>query len=43
MHALYPTKASSEKIALAGIEAAAEFNDSTGLPVDMYTIKLRRK
>ena len=42
MYTLYSTKASSDKIALAGIEAAAEFNDSTGLPVEMYTIKLRR-
>lgn len=31
----------AEEIARIGLEAAAEFDDSTGLPVEVLTIKLR--
>jgi ATP-dependent protease HslVU (ClpYQ) peptidase subunit len=41
MYAIYddPTK-SAEQIAQLGVQAAAEFDDSTGLPVISYAVKL---
>jgi ATP-dependent HslUV protease, peptidase subunit HslV len=35
-------RASAEDVARTAIEAAAEFDDSTGMPVTSYAIKLRR-
>lgn len=40
MKTLYDTTASAEEIARAGLEAAAEFDDSTGRPFEVYTVKL---
>src|SRR5688500_10932738 len=43
MYAMYgDPKKSAEEIALAAIEGAAEFDDSTGVPVTLHTVKLRR-
>lgn len=42
MHALYDKAESAEEIARAGLLAAAEFDDSTGLPMEVYTVKLRK-
>ena len=43
MYAMYDDpKKSAEDIALAAIEGAAEFDDSTGVPVTLHTVKLRR-
>jgi ATP-dependent protease HslVU (ClpYQ) peptidase subunit len=43
MYAMYDEpKRSAEDIARAAIVAAAEFDDSTGLPVTSYAVKLRR-
>ena len=42
MHAAY-ARGTAEEIARAGVEAAAEFDDSTGLPVEVFTMKLRSK
>lgn len=40
MHALYESPLSAEEIARRAIEAAAEFDDRTGLPVEVRTINL---
>lgn len=40
MQVLYDKDYSAEEIARAGIEAAAEFDDSSGLPSEIYTIKV---
>jgi len=40
MHALYDGPLSAEEIARRAIEAAAEFDDRTGLPVEVRTIQL---
>ena len=43
MYAMYDDpKKSAEEIALAAIEGAAEFDDRTGVPVTLHTVKLRR-
>jgi ATP-dependent HslUV protease, peptidase subunit HslV len=38
MHSMYNTDATAEEIARAGLEAAAEFDDCSGLPIEMYII-----
>jgi ATP-dependent protease HslVU (ClpYQ) peptidase subunit len=44
MAALYKTPdLSAEEIAKLGVEAAAEFDDGTGLPLTSYTLKLRKR
>lgn len=40
MHALYDTALSAEEIARKAIETAAEFDDRTGLPIEIKTIQL---
>lgn len=40
MQVMYDKDYTAEEIARAGIEAAAEFDDSSGLPVEIYTIKV---
>jgi len=42
MHAVY-ARGTAEEIARAGVEAAAEFDDSTALPFEVFTMKLRSK
>ncbi len=42
MHAVYDKTESAEEIARAGLLAAAEFDDSTGLPIEVYTVKLKK-
>ena len=41
MYALYDRLKAAEDIALAGLEAAAEFDDSTGAPFERFTVKLK--
>jgi ATP-dependent HslUV protease, peptidase subunit HslV len=41
MYALYPLKLTAEQIGRRAIEAAAEFDDRTGLPVHVKTVNLR--
>lgn len=41
MKTLYDTGATAEEIARAGIEAAAEFDDSTALPLEIYTVEMK--
>ncbi|MGO9444483.1 MAG: hypothetical protein ACLPXB_06845 [Thiobacillaceae bacterium] len=41
MYALYPLELTAEQIARRAIEAAAEFDDRTGLPVHVKTVNLR--
>lgn len=40
MYALYDTPLSAEEIAGRAVEAAAEFDDRTGLPIQVRTVKL---
>lgn len=40
MHALYDTDATAEAIARAGLEAAAEFDWMTGLPIEVHVLPL---
>jgi ATP-dependent protease HslVU (ClpYQ), peptidase subunit len=40
MHALYNSQLPAEEIARRAIEAAAEFDDRTGLPVEVRTVQL---
>ncbi len=40
MHALYNSQLSAEEIARRAVEAAAEFDDRTGLPVQVQTVQL---
>jgi len=40
MHAVYETAGSAEGVARAGLEAAAEFDDGTGRPLEVRTIEL---
>lgn len=42
MHALYDSPLSAEEIARSGIATAAEFDDRTGLPIEVKTIQLAR-
>jgi ATP-dependent protease HslVU (ClpYQ) peptidase subunit len=43
MYAAYPLpRRSAEDVARLAVEAAAEFNDATGLPVTSHAVKLRR-
>ena len=42
MYAVYDTHDSAEEIARIGLEAGAEFDDGTGAPFELYTLKLRR-
>lgn len=41
MHALYNRLDSAEEIARAGVEAGAEFNTATSLPLSLYTVDLK--
>lgn len=41
MHALYDRLDSAEEIARAGVEAGAEFNSSSALPMSLHTIQLK--
>lgn len=41
MRAIYNLEYSAEEIARIGVEAAADFDDATGLPVEVKTIKLK--
>lgn len=44
MHSTYSEQSrSAENVAHAAIEAAAEFDDSTGVPVTSFTVKLTRR
>jgi ATP-dependent protease HslVU (ClpYQ) peptidase subunit len=40
MHALYDRLDSAESIARAGVEAGAEFNNASSLPMSLYTVTL---
>ena len=40
MQAIYETKADAQEIAQAGLEAAAQFDDSTQSPFEIKTIRL---
>ena len=40
MHALYPRLRTAEAVASAGIEAGAEFDKNSGLPMTLYTLQL---
>lgn len=40
MHVLYDRLETAETIARAGVEAGAEFNNATGLPMTLYSIDL---
>jgi ATP-dependent protease HslVU (ClpYQ) peptidase subunit len=40
MRALYNSNSNAEDIAIAGIEAAADFDDCSGLPYEIYKINL---
>ena len=42
MHAVYEAADSAEEIARAGLEAAAEFDDGTGRPIEVRTVQLTR-
>ncbi len=42
MHATYDIYDDPEKIALAGIAAASEFDDATGLPAQVYSLEVRK-
>lgn len=41
LHALYNRKLNARDIAIAAVEAAAEFDESCGLPVEAKTIRLK--
>ncbi len=41
MHALYDTKRSAKEIASGALDAAVEFDDDTGAPVEIRTMKLK--
>jgi len=41
MHAVYDKVETAEEIARAGLAAAVEFDDCSGLPLELYTIKLK--
>ncbi len=41
MWAVYETATSAEEVARAGLEAAATFDDATGLPIEIRTVRLR--
>ena len=43
MYTAYDTCGSPEDIALIGLQAAAEFDDGTGAPFELHTMKLRKK
>jgi ATP-dependent protease HslVU (ClpYQ) peptidase subunit len=43
MHALYDRCDDPEEIAAAGVEAACEFDDGSGLPVQTFTVPLGEK
>lgn len=40
MRTIYPTGATAEEIALAGLEAAADFDDGTDRPLEIFKVKL---
>jgi len=42
MHAVYNSKMNASQIAKAGLAAAAEFDDSTGSPLEIKTVQLKR-
>jgi len=41
MRAVYPSAATAEEVVRAGLEAACYFDGSTGLPLEIRTVKLR--
>ena len=41
MRTVYDMDMSSEEIARIGLETASDFDDSTGLPIELHTIKLK--
>ena len=41
MHALYDRLDSAEEIAKAGVEAGAEFNNATSMPLTFHTVELK--
>ncbi len=41
LHALYGSRLDAETLACRAVEAAAEFDDATGLPIDVKTIALQ--
>jgi ATP-dependent protease HslVU (ClpYQ) peptidase subunit len=43
MHATYDSYDDPEKIALAAIQAASEFDDATALPAQMYSLEMHSK
>ncbi len=43
MHAVYDLDLNADEIARAGLMAAAEFDDSTGEPIEIKTIQLKQK
>jgi len=42
MYAIYDVYESAEEIARLGVQAAAEFDEDSGLPITSYAIKLRK-
>lgn len=42
MHAVYDSDFDAEQVAQAGLMAACEFDDATGLPAEVKTIKLKQ-
>ena len=42
MHAVYNSKMNASQIAKAGLAAAAEFDDSTGSPLEIRTVQLKQ-
>ncbi len=42
MYAIYDANESAEEIARLGVQAAAEFDEDSGLPITSYAIKLRK-
>lgn len=43
MYAAYGSDASAEEVARVGVEAAAEFDEDTGLPIEAHTVRLKRR
>ena len=43
MYAIYDSGRSAEEIARVALEAAAEFDDATAAPLEVHTVKLRKK
>ena len=43
MKAVYENGPSAEEIVRTGLDAAAEFNDATGRPIEVFTVKLKER